>query len=167
MSCSLDTVGAYIAAAIAALVAAIALALLWVAAIPLFVAAALVATVSLYLIPHIKQALLDYAACRGPGKCTISEGINNLGQAAVVLSLFSFTAAAILEVAALGFISSWILAAVGVTLQVAVKILVYSGAASCATVVVLLISVLTNAILYKSCMDQAAHHIDPGPLKET
>ena len=81
MNCSLSTVNWLISAAIAALLAAMALAFLWVAAIPLFAAAALVASVSFYFIPHIKQALLDYATCRGPGKCTISTGVNNLGQA--------------------------------------------------------------------------------------
>jgi hypothetical protein len=167
MSCSLDTVGKYIAAAIAALLAAIALGLLWIAAIPLFAAAALVVTVSLYLIPHIKQALLDYAACRGPGKCTISNGVNNLGQAAASLSLISFTLAAVLEVAALGFISTWFLAAIGVTLQAAVLALVHTGELACAIVVLILIGVLSDAFSYKSCMDRAANHTNPGPVEET
>src|SRR5262245_2704220 len=83
MKCSLNSVAALIATAIASLSAAIALANLWVAAAPLFGAAALVATVSFVLIPAIKNALRAYASCRGPSEsCTISLGINNLGQAA-------------------------------------------------------------------------------------
>lgn len=167
LSCSLETVSKYIAAAIAALIAAIALSLLWVEAVPLFAAAGLVATVSLYLIPHIKQALLDYATCRGPGNCTISDGINTLGQLAVALSVGTFVLAGLLQVTALGFLGSWILAVVGGTLEVLVKAIVFSGVASCVTVVIGLLGVLTNAIAFRDCMDQAAKHINPGPIKET
>jgi len=159
MNCSLSTVSWLISLAIAALLAAMALAFLWVAAIPLFAAAALVASVSFYFIPHIKQALLDYATCRGSSdKCTISTGVNNLGQAAAALSLISFALAGAMEIAALGFIFSWFLSWLGVAMQVAVLALVRTGLFSCAIVVLILIGVLSNAYGYKACMDKQ----DPG-----
>ena len=133
---------------------AIALALLWVAAIPLFAAAALVAAVSFYFIPEIKQALLDYAACRGPSdKCMISVGINTLGQAASILSAIAFLVAGVLEIAALAFISSWILAWLSVSMQTAVAYLVNSGITACVIVTGILLGVLSNAYGFK-CMDK-------------
>ena len=132
---------------------AIALALLWVAAIPLFAAAALVAAVSFYFIPEIKQALLDYAACRGPSdKCMISVGINTLGQAASILSAIAFLVR-VLEIAALAFISSWILAWLSVSMQTAVAYLVNSGITACVIVTGILLGVLSNAYGFK-CMDK-------------
>ena len=59
MNCSLNTVAGLISAAIAALFAAIALAYFWMTAVPLFVAAGLVASVAIYFIPAIEKALLD------------------------------------------------------------------------------------------------------------
>ena len=135
MNCSLSTVNALIWGAIAALLAAIALAWFWIAAIPLFAAAALVASVSFYFIPQIKQALLDYATCRGPGDCEISTGVNALGQAAAALSLISFALAGAMEVTALGFLFSWFLAWLGVAMQVAVSCLVHAGIVSCGIVI--------------------------------
>ena len=154
MNCSLSTVNALIWGAIAALLAAMALAYLWVAALPLFAAAALVASVSFYFIPHIKQALLDYATCRGPGNCSITEGVNTLGQAAAMLSLVAFALAGAMEITALGFIFSWFLSWLGVAMQVAVLALVHTGLVSCAIVVLILIGVLTNVYAYKNCMDK-------------
>jgi len=155
MTCSLDSVRNLILGAIACLLAAIALAYFWVAAIPLFAAAALVATVSFYFIPAIKDALLAYATCRGSsGKCTVSTGVNALGQAAAVLSLISFALAGAMEVAALAFIFSWFLSWIGIGMQAAVAILVTSGISSCAIVILILLGVLSNAYSYKSCMDQ-------------
>jgi hypothetical protein len=87
MNCSLNTAAGLISAAIALLLAAIAISYLWVAAVPLFIAAGLVASVSFGLIPAIKNALVDYAQCRGASdKCSIALGINTLGQAAATLS---------------------------------------------------------------------------------
>jgi len=154
MNCSLSTVNALIWGAIAALLAAMALAFFWVAALPLFAAAALVASVSFYFIPHIKQALLDYATCRGPGNCTISEGVNTLGQAAAMLSLVAFALAGAMEITALGFIFSWFLSWLGMAMQAAVLALVHTGLVSCAIVILILIGVLTNAYAYKKCMDK-------------
>ncbi len=155
MNCSLSTVYALIATAIALLLAAMALAFFWVAAIPLFVAAGLVAAVSYGLIPAIKSALISYAQCRGSSdKCTISLGIDTLGQAAGTLSLISFLAAGVMEVAALAFLYSWLLSWLGVSIQVAVAYMVTAGLFSCAITILLLLGVLTNANSYKNCMDQ-------------
>jgi len=154
MNCSLSTVNIYISIAIAFLVGAIALSYFWVAAIPLFAAAGLVAAVSYGFIPAIKNALNAYAQCRGPGKCTIMTGINTLGQAAGTLSVLSFAAAAVLEVAALAFLYSWLLAWLGVTIQVAVAKMVMAGQYSCAITILILLGVLIDAWAYKSCMDQ-------------
>ena len=52
MNCSLNTVAGLITAAIAALLSAIALAYLWITALPLFAAAALVASVAFYSFPR-------------------------------------------------------------------------------------------------------------------
>lgn len=155
MNCSLTTVAALIAAAIALLAVAIVISYLWVAAIPLFIAAGLVAGVSFGLIPAIKNALSAYTQCRGTsGKCTISLAINTLGQAAAVLSLISFVAAAVMEVAALAFLYSWFLAWLGVSLQVAVAAMVKAGQFSCAITILILLGVLSNAWAFKKCMDQ-------------
>src|SRR5438477_10947044 len=132
MNCSLSTVAGLISAAIALLLAAIVISYFWVAAVPLFIAAGLVASVSFGLIPAIKNALVAYAQCRGASdKCSISLGIDTLGQAAATLSLISFLAAAIMEVAALAFLYSWFLAWLGVSIQVAVAFMVKNGQYSC------------------------------------
>jgi hypothetical protein len=155
MNCSLNTVTVLIATAIALLVGAIAIAYFWVAAVPLFIAAGLVASVSFGLIPAIKNALAAYAQCRGASaKCSISLGINTLGQAAATLSLVSFLAAAVMEVAALAFLYSFFLAVFGVSIQVAVALMVKSGQFSCAITVLILLGVLSNTWSYKKCMDQ-------------
>lgn len=155
MNCSLNTIAALISTAIALLLAAIAISYFWVAAVPLFIAAGLVASVSFGFIPAIKNALVAYAQCRGTsGKCTISPSLNTLGQAAAVLSLISFAAAAIMEVAALAFLYSWFLAWLGVSIQVAVAYMVQAGQFSCAITILILLGVLSNAWAFKNCMDQ-------------
>ena len=160
MNCSLNSAYALIAAAIGFLIAAIAAAYFWIAAVPLFIAAGLVAAVSFGFLPAIKNALIAYAQCRGPGKCTMSLAIDTLGQAAAILSAISFLAAAVMEVAALAFLYSWFLAWLGVTIQVAVAFMVKAGMFSCAITILLLLGVLTDANSYKSCMDQQAR----GPV---
>src|SRR5262245_39193818 len=155
MNCSLNTVAGLISSAIALLLAAIAISYFWVAAIPLFVAAGLVATVSFGLIPAIKNALIDYTQCRGPSdRCSMSLGINTLGQAAATLSVISFAAAAVMEVAALAFLYSWFLAWLGVSIQVAVAVMVKAGQYSCAITILILLGVLASAWAFKNCMDQ-------------
>ena len=155
MNCSLSKVQGLIAAAIAALSAAIVLSILWVTALPLFAAAALVASVAFYFIPAIKQALLDYAACRGPSDvCRISLTIDTLGQAAATLSAVSFALAAVMQVSALAFLYSWFLSWIGVGIMAAVAIMVKAGQFSCAITALLLLGVLTNANSFKKCMDE-------------
>jgi hypothetical protein len=162
MNCSLNKVGALIAAAIAALVAALALASLWVTALPLFGAAALVASVALYFIPAIKQALLDYGVCRGPSdRCRMNLTIDTLGQAAATLSAVAFAAAAVMQVAALAFLYSWVLSWLGVSTMAAVLILVTAGKYSCAITALLLLGVLSSAWAFKKCMDEQQPS-DPG-----
>lgn len=155
MKCNLDAVIGLIAGAIAALVAAIVLAYYWSSALPLFVAAALVAGVSFGFIPGLKNALVSYASCRGSSRvCSISYAINTLGQIASIISLVGFAIAGALQVTALAFISSVILAWLGVTLEAAVAVLVYSGISTCGASMLLLAGVLTNALTFKSCMDR-------------
>jgi hypothetical protein len=153
VKCSLSGVYAYIALAIAALVLALVFAALWVTAIWLFAAAALVATVAYVLIPKIKSELQAYVACRGPSKCSISISINTLGQAAAALSVVSFIVAAALQLTALALIASWFLSWLGLSIEVAVAILVRSGMFACAITALILLGVLTNAIAFKNCMD--------------
>ena len=165
MNCSLSSVYTYISLAIASLVAALVLAALWVTALPLFVAAALVATVAYVLIPRIKSELQAYATCRGSGgKCSISLTINTLGQAAATLSAVSFLLAGALQVTALAFIATWILSGLGLTMQAAVGILVASGMYACAITVLILIGVLTNATAFKNCMDKQSTGAGPVVL---
>jgi putative Mn2+ efflux pump MntP len=163
MNCSLNAVAGWIALAIAMLVAAIVASYLWVTAVSLFIAAALVAAVSFAVIPAIKNALIAYVQCRGNSdKCSISLGINTLGQAASVLSSVSFLLAAVMQVAALAFLYSWILSWLGVTIEAAVAKLVLAGQFSCAFVALILIGVLTNAWSFKSCMDQQGSNAGGG-----
>jgi hypothetical protein len=155
MNCSLNKVAGLIAAAIAALIAAIGLSYLWITALPLFGAAALVASVAFYFIPAIKQAILDYVACRGPSdKCRISLALDNLGQAAAILSVVSFAVAATMQIAALAFLYSWFLSWLGVGMMAAVVLLVKAGQYSCAITGLILLGVLSNVWAYKKCMDE-------------
>ena len=163
MDCSLSKVYGLIAAAIAALSAAIVLSWLWVTALPLFAAAALVASVAVYFIPAIKSALLEYAACRGPSdRCRISLTIDTLGQAAAALSAVAFAVAAVMQISALAFLYSWVLSAIGVGIMSAVAIMVQAGQLSCAITALLLLGVLSNAWSYKKCMDDQQTS-DPQP----
>jgi hypothetical protein len=166
MNCSLNTVAGLIAAAIAALVSAIALAYFWPTALPLFGAAALVASVAYYFIPKIKQAIADYVACRGTSaKCQISTTIDTLGQAAATLSVVAFALAAVMQVSALAFLTSWFLAWIGVGMMAAVAALVTSGIFACAITALILLGVLTQMWGYKKCMDdQQSTNSQPGSV---
>lgn len=104
---------------------------------------------------------------RGPaGKCPpISLSIDTLGQVAATLSVVAFAAAGALQLSALAFISSWILAFLGVALEVAVQYLVISGWASCWIAIAILIGVLTNTLSFAGCMDQqqnAGRNVNAG-----
>jgi hypothetical protein len=165
MNCSLNNVMWLIAAAIALLLGAIALAVFWIAAGPLYVAAVFVAIVSFFLIPAIKNALLEYAACRGPSKCTITNGVNNLGKIGLYLSVGTFLLAAILETAALAFLYSWFLAWIGIGIQSAVITLVASGSTACAITVIILIGVISDAIGFRDCVDAETGGSGAPPAK--
>lgn len=163
MHCSLNKVYGLITAAIVALTAAIVLSWLWVTALPLFAAAALVASVAVYFIPAIKAALLEYAACRGPSdSCRITLTVDTLGQAAAALSAVSFAVAAVMQISALAFLYSWFLSWIGVGIMAAVAILVHAGQVSCAITALLLIGALSSAWSYKKCMDNQQPS-DPRP----
>jgi hypothetical protein len=155
MNCSLNTVYIYVSLAVALLVAASVATFFWVTAFPLFLAAAAVAAVAYVLIPAIKNALLQYAACRGPtGKCQPpTQAIDTLGQAAASLSVFTFLLAAAIQIAALAFLQSIVLAFLGPPLELAVLKLVWSGRIGCWVAIALLIGVLINALGFASCMD--------------
>lgn len=164
MNCSLSKVMWLIATAIALLVGAIALAVFWIAAGPLYVAAGLVATVSFILVPAIKNALLEYAACRGPSKCTITNGVNNLGNIGLYLSAGTFLLAAIMETAALAFLYSWFTAWIGISIQGAVVILVASGTTGCAITVFVLIGVISDATGFRDCVNAETGGSGTGTL---
>lgn len=84
---------------------------------------------------------------------------------AATLSVVAFAAAGALQLSALAFISSWILAFLGVALEVAVQHLVISGRASCWIAIAILIGVLTNTLSFAGCMDQqqnAGRNVNAG-----
>jgi hypothetical protein len=155
MNCSTDHAVALIWSAIGALLAALALAALWQTALPLFGAAALVATVAYVLLPKIKQAIRDYVACRGPSQsCSANLTIDTLGQVAATISAVSFALAGALQIGVIASLVSGFLAWLGIGGAVAVATLVHSGMVACAIGVLLLAGVLTNLYAYKSCMDK-------------
>jgi hypothetical protein len=155
MNCSLSTVIGLILGAVALLFAAIGVAAFWTTAWPLLGAAALVAIVAFGMIPLIKNALLAYATCRGPSeKCSISTTVNSLGQVASFVSAGSFLIAALLQFTALAFLSNWVTALIGGTLQDIVSGFVDTGITGCVIGIVLLFAVLGQAVTFKNCMDQ-------------
>ena len=116
------------------------------------------------LIPAIRDALLAYAACRGrSGKCTISTTINTLGQVAASISVVAFALAGAMQITALAFLFTWFLSWIGVAMQVAVVSLVTSGIFACATAILILLGVLSNANSFKTCMDLQNPVIPPTP----
>lgn len=122
--------------------------------VALFIAATLVLFVSIALIPALKQAISDYATCRGPSRnCSVSTTIATLGQAASMVSATSFFLAGVLQIPALGLLSNYITALVGETLEYVVRALTYSGIAGCVAGVIIMLGVLTEVLVYKSCMD--------------
>jgi hypothetical protein len=67
--------------------------------------------------------------------------------------VISFAAAAVMQVAALAFLYTWLLAWLGISMMAAVLILVKAGIFACAITALLLLGVLSNAWAYKKCMD--------------
>lgn len=164
MNCSLTNVLALIATAVAMLGLAIGMALLAGYVWPLFLAAALVAVVTLVVIPALKNALQAYADCRGPSQvCSMTSAINSLGQAAAIVSAISFAVAGALQLTALAELASLVASWLGVATEVIVAALVLSGEIACGAAIVILLGVLTNALAYKSCMDKQQPASGPGP----
>ncbi len=159
MDCNFDRVVGVISLTIGILVAAAIIAGVFHATVigPIG-AAALVVLVSLVMIPLIRTTLMNYVSCRGPSRaCSLSHGIDVLGQAAGLISAFAFLAAGILQIAALAFLADFITALVGLALEALVWGLIISGIVGCVAAVIVLSGVLTEANAYKSCMDATAH----------
>jgi hypothetical protein len=95
----------------------------------------------------------------------MSLTIDTLGQAAATLSVVSFAVAAVMQVAALAFLYSWLLSWLGVSTMAAVLLLVTAGVVACAITALLLLGVLSNAWSYAKCMDeqQAGSPVVGGP----
>jgi|SRR6185437_6592793 len=155
MNCSLQSVIGSISLAIGMLAGAIVLAVVFdSSAIALFGAAALVLGVTAAVIPALKDAIVNYSACRGPSRtCSISTTISTLGQVTSVLSVISFVVAGALQLSVLAFLSNYITAIAGLALSTIVKGLVDSGIAACVAGIGILLGVLSQVLSYKSCMD--------------
>jgi len=166
MKCSLNAFNIYFALAVALLALAVVLATQWPTALPLFGAAAAIGLFSYVVIPKMKQALLDYATCRGPSiKCSLNLTLNNLGQVTAVVSVVSFALAGTLQIAALAFIYSVFLAWLGVATSAAVAFLVKSGVTACGVALAILLGVQANAWSFKRCMDEQDANVGgAGPL---
>jgi len=125
----------------------------------LFAAAALVALVVAYFLPEIEKAIREYATSRGPSdKCIVRTlGVDTFAAAIVALGCVSFALAGAMQITALAFLSSIILAWLGVALQVAVNDLVVAGIATCTTVIGILSGLLPLIYGYKRCMDKQSN----------
>jgi hypothetical protein len=154
MNCSLATAYALIATAITALGAAIALAAIFFNVPGLAVAIGLVLTVSLYLIPRIRDELTAYEQCRGPStRCSMASNINLLGQAAALISVIAWGAALVGYIACLvasaSFFFAWLC---GVLVPLA-EVLKWSGIVANGAAIAILVGLVTNVANYKSCRD--------------
>src|SRR6266550_3865764 len=73
----------------------------------LCIAIASVLTVSIYLIPAMRDELKAYDACMGPStKCSMAPNIDLLGQVAAIVSAVAFIAALALEIPAIAAVAS-------------------------------------------------------------
>jgi hypothetical protein len=161
MNCSLTKPYALIAAAIAMLCGAAALGYFFLNWISLLVAVGLVSTVSFVMIPEIHSSINDYVACRGPSqRCSIAPVINNLGIAAELISIVSWTVAAALEIPAIAALASFFFAWIGVALEAVAAGLRLTGIASALAASGILVGVLSNLVAYKACRDSEG---DGGP----
>jgi membrane protein YdbS with pleckstrin-like domain len=160
MPCSLQTAYNLIAVAIAMLAAAVAAALIFFNVPGLAVAVGLVLAVSgipftdLGLIPQIRKAIQAYQDCRGPeSRCTLNHSIDLLGQAAAIVSVFSWLAALALQITALGFITSVFLSWLGVAPLAAGEALKWSGIAGAVACSIILVGLVTQLRAYEACRD--------------
>ena len=157
MSCSLTKTYVLISIAVAMLAAAVVLALFFLNWVALLAAIALAATVSFAMIPAIRSSIRDYVTCRGPSqRCSISSAIDTLSQAAVLLSIVSWTVAVALEIPAVAALASFFLAWIGVSLAALAVPLRLNGIAGAAACAVVLIGVATNVASYAACRDSEA-----------
>jgi hypothetical protein len=156
MKCDFGTIVGLILGAIGVLAAAISLAQLWPYPGQLFIAAALVATVSGVFFSAIRSALL---AC-SPA-CDVSSLVNTLGQAASALAAIPFLVAALLQLKALAFIATTILAWVGLAIDAAVGLAVTAGTVGCVIVIGILVGLLVQVLVSKPCFDSQR----PSPPK--
>jgi hypothetical protein len=160
MQCNLAKVYVLIASAIAMLAAAIAAASIFFNVPGLIVAIALALAVSgipgtnLGIIAQIRLGLLEYDQCRGPSeRCRIGPNIDLLGQAASLLSVVAWTIALVLQISALGFITSFFLSWLGVSLAAAGEALKWSGIVGAGAAAAVLIGLLTQVRNYEACRD--------------
>jgi hypothetical protein len=157
VSCSLTKTYVLISVAIAMLVAAVVLAYFFLNWVALLAAIALAATVSFAMIPAIRSSIRDYVTCRGPSqRCSISPAIDVLSQAAVVLSITSWTIAVALEIPAVAALASAFLAWLGVSLAVLAVPWRLPGIGCAAACAAVLVGVLTNVSGYAACRDDEA-----------
>lgn len=155
MKCSLTAVIALILLAMALLGGAMIIANYWPTVYPLFIAAGMVAVVTLVLIPAIKSALQAFAKCMGESSdCPVSNTINTLGQIAGLISFVAFAVAGALQIAALAFLYSWFLSWLFPSAEAAVATLVYSGIITCGICIALFLGLLTQVFSLKNCMTQ-------------
>lgn len=154
MNCTLSKVNGLIWSAIAVLLAAIGAAWLWMTALPLFAAAAMAASVTVFFIPEIRQAIEAYVKCRGPSDwCKVTRISDALGQAAALLGTVAFAAAGALQLVALAAVASVLLSWWGVGMMAAVGIMVAAGTFACALAILWLLYAALAAERYKKCMD--------------
>jgi hypothetical protein len=76
-----------------------------------------------------------------------------LGQAASLLSVVAWTIALVLQISALGFITSFFLSWLGVSLAAAGEALEWSGIVGAGAVAAVLIGLLTQVRNYEACRD--------------
>jgi hypothetical protein len=163
MNCSLTKVYALITAAIAMLATAIAAASIFFNIPGLIVAIGLAGAVSgipgtnLGMISQIRLGLLEYDRCRGPSeRCSMGPNIDLLGRAASLLSVVAWIAALALQISALGFITSFFLAWLGVSMAAAGEALKWSGIVGAAATAAVLVGLLTQVRNYQVCRDEEA-----------
>jgi len=155
MNCKLNAFEIYFTLAICLMALAMALASNWPTAFPLFGAAATIALLVSVVIPKMKQALLDYVACRGPSvKCSVGVTLYKIMQVTALLSGIAFALAGALQVTALAFISTFVLAWLGVATSAIVAVLVSSGILICGTAAVILFIIQGQAWAFARCMDE-------------
>lgn len=152
--CSLDTALGIIGVAAATLGVAIGVVAGFFNIPGLIVAIALLGTVAFGLISAIRDALRAYEICRGPSaRCSINTVLSVLGLAGLLFAIGCFTAALALQITALAFLTSWILAWLSIAPAAAAEALKAAGIASVALAIVMLVATAAAAVSYRACRD--------------